>query len=60
MEYTKFYVWNNLNTSHVKVKPLKEAEIGKVYTNLNTSHVKVKQLKIALIFMLRKFKYISC
>ena len=50
---------NNLNTSHVKVKP-KQTYVSNLVTNLNTSHVKVKPDTILENFANTEFKYISC
>ena len=37
-------IFSNLNTSHVKVKPLVTMPFVALYSYLNTSHVKVKHI----------------
>ena len=52
--------YNNLNTSHVKVKRQYDYQLPSLHIYLNTSHVKVKHYEQLENDDVPSFKYISC
>ena len=50
----------HLNTSHIKVNPIRLNNKGTIISYLNTSHVKVNLMWLFFYYPFYRFKYISC